>query len=109
GEREVRGGLAATWRSVNAAPKPVTVAGPLVPGTKKCASVVVLPSGAKSRGALNVVKVPGYVALMSPKRGDGAPLISNPEPGVVKTPPRKVGAELNVAIGDEKVVAGAGA
>ena len=40
--------------SVNTAPNPKMDAGVLVPGTKKSASITLLPSGLKSRGALKV-------------------------------------------------------
>src|SRR5262245_6715640 len=84
--------------SVNTAPNPNTVAGVLVPGSKKNTSVTLLPSGANSRGMLNVSKLDGYCELMSPNSGDDWPLISKPVPGVVKTAPLVVGSELNVVI-----------
>jgi hypothetical protein len=52
--------------SVNTAPKPVVKPGVFVQGTKKFTLVIVLPIAVKSRGELNVVKRPGYVALMLP-------------------------------------------
>src|SRR5258706_15765201 len=67
-------------------------AGVFVPGTKKFTSVIVLPSAVKSRGELNVVKRPGYVALMLPN-STAVPeaalaLTCNAVPGVDKTTPR---------------------
>ena len=45
--------------SVNTAPKPKMDAGVLVPGTKKLASITLVPNGLKSRGALKDWKIAG--------------------------------------------------
>src|SRR4029453_4559866 len=73
----------------------------------KFTSVILLPRGVNSRGELNVVKIPGYVALRSPNSGVGGPLISKTVPAVLKTAPRAKGAVLKVVMGIGKVIAAA--
>src|SRR6185436_3379479 len=51
--------VAARSTSVNIAPNALVVAGISVPALKKCTSVIVLPSDANNRGALNGVKITG--------------------------------------------------
>src|SRR5262245_6648743 len=63
--------LSAKSTSVNTAPNAFTVDGMLVAGMKNRTSVLVLPSGEKRRGELNVWNIVGYVGLISPNSGEG--------------------------------------
>src|SRR5262249_47127846 len=84
------------------APKPEIVAGvaPFVPGIENRPSVILLPTGTKSRGELNVVNVVPYVELpKNPTRPlSGPPLggaCTKPVPGVTNCPPRVFVKTLN--------------
>src|SRR3712207_3622506 len=50
--------------SAKTEPKPLTVAGAVLPGTKKFTSTILLPIAVKSRCALNVWKMDEYVGLI---------------------------------------------
>ena len=79
---------------MNTAPKALTRAAVVDPGTKKFTSVIVLPSGVKSFWALNVVKIVGKLGSRLPNLTGvlveltALALTSNPLPGVLKTTPR---------------------
>ena len=50
------------------------------------------------RGLLKAANEPGYVGFRSPNSGVGAPLCSNPVPGVRNTDPRL--AKLSIGMGN---------
>src|SRR6266496_3517728 len=77
--------------SVKTAPKPLTVAGVLLPGTNRLTSRMLLPNAVKRRCGLNVWNIEEYVGLIL-SNSIGAipalPLTWNPVPDVEKTTPR---------------------